>query len=273
MGAEIVPARLANALDLRLEMPTASTPRFGEMINSPTLCCTTFIDGGQTIATLGGMGWAKSPVYGSVIVPDDAHSFVQSYLEAGTGPEAISSKMPLLIWLVFMQYVGSKTMQDAISRTASGSGAMKAMFADDWCREILLKYMPEMSERREADSVPDDQIMLLPNGKGIEAHGFVIMCLHSMITNHAINADTFQGGYGSLSDLLIRWGGVTHDKFTDLAKVVSRGTGGSIDQLVRDTLFQIVSHWGKQTKEGGTINRRFAKQMFRAMGGLVRRDD
>ena len=230
--------RLANAKDLRLEMGgvTANTKLM------PILVPVTFVDNSQTVATLCGMGWPKSYVYGSVGVPDDAHSFVQAYLEAGTGPDAISTKMPLLIWLVFVQYCTSLELLRAISATVVGSGGMRAMFADDWCREILLQYMPELGPKREAAKLPDERIALLLKGEGIEAVEFVIASLHSMIMQRRINAETFQHGYGSLSDLLMRWG-MTSDR-----------AGASPDALIRDTLFQLTSNWvdGRQLDRSGT---------------------
>ncbi len=207
------------------------------------------------------------PMYGTIGVPNDALPFVQSYLEAGTGDEAISTKMPLLIWLVFMEHTPAVKMLDAISRTMRGSGAMQAMFADKWCREILLEKMPPLSPAKEADEGPNQSIVMDFNGgTGIEASPFVIACLHGRIMNKEINASTFAAGYGTLSDLLRRWKEPEGDYSAGGTRM--GGQPGGWDQLVRDTLFHIVSNWGKKVKEGGTVNRNFAAKLFQAMGGL-----
>lgn len=266
MPANLLEARLANAADLRLDTQHING------VPSPCLIPITYLDQGQTIQTLIGLGWPKGvATYGTCGIPDEAFPLVQAYLGAGTEEEAISSKMPLLIWLVFMQHVTSLQLLDAISRTVSGAGAMRAMFADGWCRDILLQYLPEMSARKENAVPPPEEIILLSRAEGIEAHQFVIACLHGMIMNHAINADTFKDGYGTLSDLLMRWEG--GDKKITLSRGSHVQSLSTIDQLVRDTLFQLTQCWGKDLKEGGVVNRKLAKQLFRAMGGLVRRDD
>lgn len=294
----------------------ASYPAIEEPLSTARTLCIEREDGGramliaqpywteyQTSATLSRLGWASTNPDQSrgwrptgLLIPEEAFPIVESYINAGTGPDSISTKMPFLVWLVFMEYVTALELIRAIGESiVSSSKSLPWLFANDWCRQILLERLPALPTSTEAErTVSDDYLMILGDtGKviGVEGGPFVMNCLRGQIENISLTADIMTN-YSTLTGLLQAaqnaWPRSRLSFDGPPPTYGSRSQTPGPDQLMRDTLKQLADCWGRvfpneeelgqggqivKIDNGGAVNRKLARRLFMAMGGLSRSDE
>jgi hypothetical protein len=238
-------------------------------------------DAGFTMNVLKLAGWHLDMK--GLLIPEDMFGLVDAYVKAGGGAESVGAKLPLLAWLVYMQGFPSKQLLKAVANHLLYGGSdlgLRELFADEWCQQILLDNLPVLPDRVEMDRMPSVEIIVVQHA-ALETSPFVGACIRQRVDEGSLTAQRLMNA-GNLFELLR----VFEFENPDVRAI---GRPAVAQKLIGDTLLLLLAEWGwtianeedfdaktgviRTIDNGGSVNRKFAKQIFRAIGGLERRDD